>query len=57
MIDGLMKELGLDGSSLEGLVASTAVGEPVPAPVVEEKPKVAHAENDRGEPREPEVAE
>jgi uncharacterized membrane protein YqiK len=58
VIDGLMKELGLDGSSLEGLVASPAAAEaPAAAPVAEEKPKIAHAENDRGEPKEPEAAE
>jgi uncharacterized membrane protein YqiK len=59
VLDGLMKELGLDGSSLEGLVASPAVSEPPMAapPVVEEKRKIARAENDRGESQEPEAAE
>jgi uncharacterized membrane protein YqiK len=59
VLDGLMKELGLDGSSLEGLVATTAVSAPPveTPPVVEEKRKIARAENDRGEPKEPEAAE
>ena len=59
VLDGLMKELGLDGSTLEGLVASQAVSVPpaVTAPVVEERPKIVRAENDRGEPKEPEAAE
>jgi uncharacterized membrane protein YqiK len=59
VLDGLMKELGLDGSSLEGLMASPAVSTPpvAAAPVVEEKPRIARAENDRGEPKEPEAAE
>ncbi|WP_082553572.1 flotillin family protein [Altererythrobacter sp. Root672] len=42
MLDGLMKELGLDGSSLEGLVAATAA----PLVQVEAKPAIAQAEND-----------
>jgi uncharacterized membrane protein YqiK len=46
VIDGLMKELGLDGGTLEGLVAATAA--PPAAPVAEEKPAIAHAENDDG---------
>ena len=32
VLDGLMKELGLDGSSLSGLVKSAAAAEPAPAP-------------------------
>jgi uncharacterized membrane protein YqiK len=55
VLDGLMKELGLDGSSLEGLVASPAVSAPPaapdPEPAPEVKPKrIARAENDPGEP-------
>jgi uncharacterized membrane protein YqiK len=60
VLDGLMKELGLDGSSLEGLVASPAATAPQAEapPSVEEKPrKIARAENDRGEPKAPEAAE
>jgi uncharacterized membrane protein YqiK len=60
VLDGLMKELGLDGSSLEGLVASPAVSVPPPAPPApppEDKPKLAKAENDRGDADEPEAAE
>src|SRR5688572_19002351 len=34
VLDGLMKELGLDGSSLEGLVASQAASAPPMAPAV-----------------------
>jgi uncharacterized membrane protein YqiK len=44
VIDGLMKELGLDGRTLEGLVAATAA--PVAPAPVEEKPAIVHAEND-----------
>lgn len=46
VIDGLMKELGLDGSSLESLVAGAAKAEEVPAPEVAEKlqAKVAPAQ-------------
>ncbi len=51
VIDGLMKELGLDGSSLEALVASPAVSSPpASAPVVEAAPaperkrRIVHAE-------------
>jgi len=64
VLDGLMKELGLDGSTLEGLVASPAVSAPPPAdpraplaPPPEDKLKLAKAENDPGEPNEPEAAE
>jgi uncharacterized membrane protein YqiK len=60
VLDGLMKELGLDGSSLEGLVASSAISAPPPppsAPLPEDKPRIARAENDPGEPKEPEAAE
>ena len=61
VLDGLMKELGLDGSSLEGLVAGPAVSAPS-APTPEREPqvrpkKIARAENDPGEPGEPEAAE
>jgi uncharacterized membrane protein YqiK len=66
VLDGLMKELGLDGSSLEGLVAPPAVSAPLAtsappppeaAPEPEGKPKkIAHAENDPGGD-EPEAAE
>lgn len=62
VLDGLMKELGLDGSSFEGLVASPALSAPADppapsAPPPEDKPKPAKAENDPGEPNEPEAAE
>jgi uncharacterized membrane protein YqiK len=51
VLDGLMKELGLDGSSLDGLVAAS-VAPAAPPPPVEEKPSIAHAENDdAGKPR------
>ena len=43
VIDGLMKELGLDGKTLDGLVAASAAPHAAPA---EEKPAIAHAEND-----------
>ena len=61
VLDGLMKELGLDGSSLEGLVSGPAAAAP-PAPTPEPEPqvrpkKIARAENDPGEPGEPEAAE
>jgi uncharacterized membrane protein YqiK len=45
VLDGLMKELGLDGSSLDGLVAASAAPAASPAPA-EEKPSIGHAEND-----------
>ncbi len=63
VLDGLMKELGLDGSSLEGLVANPTVAGPLPlqatppAPPPDDKPKIARAENDRGDADEPEAAE
>jgi uncharacterized membrane protein YqiK len=58
VLDGLMKELGLDGSSLEGLVASPTASAPPPAPPrVEERPAIAHAENDHGDDPKPEAAE
>lgn len=62
VLDGLMKELGLDGSSLEGLVAPPVQGTPPaspaePEPQAKAKPKLEHAENDPGEPVEPEAAE
>lgn len=50
VLDGLMKELGLDGSSLDGLVANTAVtaaAAPAPVSKIEDKPKV---ENKASEP-------
>ncbi len=47
VLDGLMKELGLDGSSLNGLVAGTASVGTAASPVgAEVKPELAHAEND-----------
>lgn len=59
VLDGLMKELGLDGSTLEGLVAAPAAGAPpVPEPEPEAKPKkIARAENDPAVGEEPEAAE
>jgi hypothetical protein len=43
-----MKELGLDGGSLNGLVAASAAPHESPSAAVatEEKPAIAHAEND-----------
>src|SRR5690606_32156743 len=58
VLDGLMKELGLDGRSLDGLVAATAaptVSPPAPVAADDEK-KIAHAENDAGDAGEPEAA-
>ncbi len=65
VLDGLMKELGLDGSSLEGLVAPPAAVAPAPEPEPDPEPaprrkRLARAENDpgeRSEPTEPEAAE
>jgi uncharacterized membrane protein YqiK len=64
VLDGLMKELGLDGRSLEGLVAASAApAERAPAQAAprEEKPQIAQAENDdpakSTEAEEPEAAE
>ena len=52
VLDGLMKELGLDGSSLEGLVAASAAPAPAAPPPAEEMPAIVHAENDdAGKPR------
>jgi hypothetical protein len=49
VLDGLMKELGLDGSSLEGLVAggvkANGSGEAQAVPI-EPAPQLARAEND-----------
>jgi len=58
VLDGLMKELGLDGRSLDGLVAATAaptVSPPAPVAADDEK-KIARAENDAGDAGEPEAA-
>ena len=47
VLDGLMKELGLDGSSLNGLVAGTAgAGAAASSSLSAAKPELAHAEND-----------
>ena len=62
VLDGLMKELGLDGRSLDGLVAAGAVPAVSPSPATsDEKPQVTHAaENDdpvKPAKEEPEAAE
>ena len=62
VLDGLMKELGLDGKSLDGLVAAGAVPAVSPSPATsDEKPQVTHAaENDdpvKPAKEEPEAAE
>lgn len=46
VLDGLMKELGLDGSSLNGLVAGMAGAGAAASSLPEAKPELAHAEND-----------
>src|SRR5690606_31019254 len=47
VLDGLLKELGLDGSSLGGLVAGTAgAGAAASSSLSEAKTELAHAEND-----------
>src|SRR5690606_29009765 len=65
VLDGLMKELGLDGSSLEGLVAPPAAVAPAPEPEPDPEPaprgkRLARAEKrpgERSEPTGPEAAE
>jgi uncharacterized membrane protein YqiK len=64
VLDGLMKELGLDGSSLEGLVNSPAVSAPVvpapapaPAPEAGAKPKKIARANDADGDGDAEAAE
>jgi uncharacterized membrane protein YqiK len=60
VLDGLMKELGLDGSSLSGLVKGAAEAEAEPAPPAPAKPakqKAIARDNDADEAPGTEAAE